>query len=69
MRPLPPHVGTSSGQDRLDIGGQTLGIRTSTLEEKATAVDMLGVLCAAMGKYLMPHYPSIIDATLPLLKF
>lgn len=53
----------------IEIGGQMLGIRTAVLEEKATAVEMLCLLCDTLGSRLLPQYPKIIDTILPLLKF
>ncbi|KAG0147831.1 hypothetical protein CROQUDRAFT_714840 [Cronartium quercuum f. sp. fusiforme G11] len=57
------------GWQSVVVGGQSFGIRTSELEEKAGALDALVVLAERMGSWIVPYCEQIVEAVLPLLRF
>ncbi|KAF9194751.1 hypothetical protein BGZ49_003131 [Haplosporangium sp. Z 27] len=51
------------------INGQQIGIKTTVLEEKCTAVEMLICYARELGPGFRPYIEKVRDIVLPLLKF
>jgi hypothetical protein len=51
------------------IYAQRIGINTSLLEEKATAVDTLYQLCLALEEHFFPYLQDTAKLLIPLLKY
>ncbi|KAI3644716.1 hypothetical protein MP228_010880 [Amoeboaphelidium protococcarum] len=57
------------GWEFLKIEGQQFGIKTTALDEKRTAVEMLVCYAREMGAHFQPYAERVLDICLPLLKF
>ncbi|KAI8140976.1 armadillo-type protein [Fennellomyces sp. T-0311] len=57
------------GWDFVAINGQHIGIKTSVLEEKHTAIEMLVSYARDLGAGFLPYVASVLEIALPLLKF
>ncbi|KAI8975382.1 armadillo-type protein [Mycotypha africana] len=57
------------GWEFVGIHGQQIGIKTSVLEEKNTALDMLVTYARDLGAGFLPYVPEVFQLALPLLKF
>ncbi|KAG0747446.1 hypothetical protein G6F57_000579 [Rhizopus arrhizus] len=57
------------GWEFVGINGQQIGIKTSVLEEKSTAVEMLVSYARDLGAGFLPYVPEVLEIALPLLKF
>ncbi|PVZ98231.1 hypothetical protein BB558_005779 [Smittium angustum] len=57
------------GWEFATISGQQIGIRTSVLEEKCTAVEMLICYARELGAGFEPYSKQVLELVLPLLKF
>eukprot|EP00002_Diphylleia_rotans_P019939 TRINITY_DN385_c0_g1_i1.p1 TRINITY_DN385_c0_g1~~TRINITY_DN385_c0_g1_i1.p1 ORF type:complete len:1092 (-),score=290.69 TRINITY_DN385_c0_g1_i1:178-3453(-) len=53
----------------IQLGDQTIGIRTSILEEKANACQMLCSFLQDLKEFMLPHLSDIVSLMVPLLKF
>ncbi|KAF9103746.1 hypothetical protein BGX27_010397 [Mortierella sp. AM989] len=51
------------------VNGQQIGIKTTVLEEKCTAVEMLICYARELGSGFRPYIEKVRDIVLPLLKF
>lgn len=51
------------------IGETCLSIRTSTLEEKATACSMLLCYVDELAEGFLPYVKQVVEIMVPLLKF
>ncbi|OMJ17419.1 Importin subunit beta-3 [Smittium culicis] len=60
---------SEDGWEFANISGQQIGIRTSVLEEKCTAVEMLICYSRELGAGFEPYAKSVLDLILPMLKF
>ncbi|KAI9339498.1 armadillo-type protein [Pilaira anomala] len=60
---------TDDGWEFVGINGQQIGIKTSVLEEKHTAVEMLVSYARDLGAGFLPYVPEVLEIALPLLKF
>ncbi|ORX52437.1 ARM repeat-containing protein, partial [Hesseltinella vesiculosa] len=60
---------TEEGWEFVGISGQQIGIKTSVLEEKHTAMEMLVSYARDLGAGFVQYIPSVLDIALPLLKF
>ncbi|KAI8073867.1 armadillo-type protein [Gongronella butleri] len=60
---------TEEGWEFVGINGQQIGIKTSVLEEKHTAMEMLVSYSRDLGAGFVQYVPSVLDIALPLLKF
>lgn len=49
--------------------GQTVGIRTSTIEDKCQAFETLVIYCSTLGSRFAPYLPQCLELTLPSLRF
>lgn len=57
------------GYETVDIEGQQVGIKTSSIEEKCRAFEMLVVHCSTMGVKFAPWLPQILQLVVPGLSF
>ncbi|KAF9415626.1 hypothetical protein BGZ76_004776, partial [Entomortierella beljakovae] len=53
----------------IGVDGQQIGIKTTVLEEKCTAVEMLICYARELGPGFRPYIERVRDIVLPLLKF
>ena len=53
----------------INLGDKLVAIRTSTLEEKATACSMLGCYIDELREGFFPYVKQVADIMVPLLKF
>ncbi|OLY77768.1 Importin subunit beta-3 [Smittium mucronatum] len=60
---------SEDGWEFATISGQQIGIRTSVLEEKCTAVEMLICYSRELGAGFEPYAKTVLDLILPMLKF
>lgn len=51
------------------MDGQTLGIRTSSIDEKCQAFETLVIYCSTLGSHFAPYLSQTLEITLPALKF
>ncbi|CAG8599846.1 7803_t:CDS:10, partial [Ambispora leptoticha] len=57
------------GWEFVGVEGQQIGIKTTVLEEKCTAVEMLICYARELGAAFQPYVESVLEIVLPLLKF
>ncbi|KAG0331637.1 hypothetical protein BG000_010719 [Podila horticola] len=57
------------GWEFVGVDGQQIGIKTTVLEEKCTAVEMLSCYAQELGSGFRPYLEKVRDIVLPLLKF
>jgi HEAT repeat protein len=57
------------GWEFVGVDGQQVGIKTTVLEEKCTAVEMLICYARELGAGFLPYITQVLDIVLPLLKF
>ncbi|RKP36795.1 armadillo-type protein [Dimargaris cristalligena] len=57
------------GWEFVTFNGKQIGMRTSYLEEKCTAVEMLICYARQLGAGFQPYADQILEIVLPLLKF
>ncbi|KAJ7634928.1 armadillo-type protein [Roridomyces roridus] len=57
------------GWETVSMDGQTLGIRTSAIEEKCQAFETLVIYCSTLGPRFAPYLSQSFDVTLPSLRF
>uniref|UniRef100_A0A7S1TKG4 Importin subunit beta-1/Transportin-1-like TPR repeats domain-containing protein n=1 Tax=Erythrolobus australicus TaxID=1077150 RepID=A0A7S1TKG4_9RHOD len=57
------------GMETIKIGDKRIGIKTSGLEDKATAVGMIACFVAELGVGFLPYVESTAQLMVPLLKF
>ncbi|KAF7725557.1 hypothetical protein EC973_009512 [Apophysomyces ossiformis] len=57
------------GWEFVGINGQQIGIKTSVLEEKHTAIEMLVSYARDLGAGFLPYVAPVLELALPLLKF
>ncbi|KAG9306967.1 hypothetical protein G9A89_000881 [Geosiphon pyriformis] len=57
------------GWEFIGVAGQQIGIKTTVLEEKCTAVEMLICYARELGPAFQPYVENVLDIVLPLLKF
>ncbi|KAI8992324.1 armadillo-type protein [Pilobolus umbonatus] len=57
------------GWEYVGINGQQIGIKTSVLEEKHTAMEMLVSYARDLGAGFLPYVGQVLEISLPLLKF
>ncbi|KAK7023689.1 importin subunit beta-3 [Paramarasmius palmivorus] len=57
------------GWETISMDGQTLGIRTSTIEEKCQAFETLVIYASTLQGRFAPYLASSLEVTLPALKF
>ncbi|KAJ3017191.1 hypothetical protein HKX48_003673 [Thoreauomyces humboldtii] len=55
--------------EMLEIDGKRIGIKTTILEEKCTAVEMLICYARELGAGFAPYAKEVMDTVLPLLRF
>ncbi|CAO3670398.1 hypothetical protein G6F70_006836 [Rhizopus microsporus] len=60
---------SEEGWEFVGINGQQIGIKTSVLEEKSTAVEMLVSYARDLGAGFLPYVREVLEIALPLLKF
>lgn len=60
---------TEEGWEFVGINGQQIGIKTSVLEEKHTAIEMLVSYARDLGAGFLPYVAQVLEIALPLLKF
>lgn len=60
---------SEDGWEFVGINGQQIGIKTSVLEEKHTAIEMLVSYARDLGAGFLPYVPQVLEIALPLLKF
>ncbi|PVV04701.1 hypothetical protein BB560_000793 [Smittium megazygosporum] len=60
---------SEDGWEFTSISGQQVGIRTSILEEKCTAIEMIVCYARELGPGFEPYAKQVLDLVLPLLKF
>lgn len=53
----------------VSVEGQKIGIKTTVLEEKCTAVEMMTAYAQALGGSFQPYIEPVLEVVLPLLKF
>ncbi|RHZ80549.1 hypothetical protein Glove_134g184 [Diversispora epigaea] len=57
------------GWEFVGVEGQQIGIKTTVLEEKCTAVEMLICYARELGPAFQPFVENVLEIVLPLLKF
>ncbi|CAG8478858.1 3893_t:CDS:10 [Diversispora eburnea] len=57
------------GWEFVGVEGQQIGIKTTVLEEKCTAVEMLICYARELGPAFQPYVDNVLEIVLPLLKF
>ncbi|KAF9578472.1 hypothetical protein BGW38_005703, partial [Lunasporangiospora selenospora] len=57
------------GWEFVGVDGQQIGIKTTVLEEKCTAVEMLICYARELGAGFRPYIEQVRDIVVPLLKF
>ncbi|KAK7012698.1 armadillo-type protein [Favolaschia claudopus] len=57
------------GWETVNMDGQTLGIRTSAIEEKCQAFETLVIYCSTLGPRFAPWLAQTFEVTLPSLRF
>ncbi|KAG6865210.1 hypothetical protein C0991_004411 [Blastosporella zonata] len=57
------------GWETVVMEGQTLGIRTSAIEEKSQAFETLVIYCSTLGARFAPYILPTLEVTLPALSF
>ncbi|KAF5376326.1 hypothetical protein D9615_008446 [Tricholomella constricta] len=57
------------GWETVVMDGQTLGIRTSAIEEKCQAFETLVIYCSTLGARFAPYLAQSLEVTLPALRF
>mmetsp|Transcript_481 Transcript_481/g.866 ORF Transcript_481/g.866 Transcript_481/m.866 type:complete len:1101 (-) Transcript_481:101-3403(-) len=57
------------GLETIKIGDKRIGIKTSALEDKATAVGMIACFVSELGPGFMPYVEQTAQLMVPLLKF
>ncbi|KZP09493.1 ARM repeat-containing protein [Athelia psychrophila] len=57
------------GWETLELDGQTVGIRTSAIEEKCQAFETLVIYCSTLGGRFAPYLSQSLELTLPSLRF
>ncbi|TFK34400.1 ARM repeat-containing protein [Crucibulum laeve] len=57
------------GWETISMDGQTLGIRTSAIEEKCQAFETLVIYCSTLGPRFAPYLAQTLEVTLPSLRF
>ncbi|KAA8499564.1 Importin-5 [Porphyridium purpureum] len=57
------------GMETIRIGDKRIGIRTSALDDKATAVGMIACFVAELGAGFFPYVEQTAQVMVPLLKF
>ncbi|KAI9310005.1 armadillo-type protein, partial [Dichotomocladium elegans] len=60
---------SDDGWEFVGINGQQIGIKTSVLEEKHTAIEMLVSYARDLGAGFLPYVGEVLDIAIPLLKF
>ncbi|KAG0325589.1 hypothetical protein BGZ99_000415 [Dissophora globulifera] len=60
---------SEDGWEFVGVNGQQIGIKTTVLEEKCTAVEMLICYARELGPGFRPYIEKVRDIVLPLLKF
>ncbi|ORZ24178.1 armadillo-type protein, partial [Absidia repens] len=60
---------TDDGWEFVGINGQQIGIKTSVLEEKHTAIEMLVSYARDLGAGFIQYVGPVLEIALPLLKF
>ncbi|KAG6886929.1 hypothetical protein C0992_001600 [Termitomyces sp. T32_za158] len=62
-------VEEKEGWETVVMDGQTLGIRTSAIEEKCQAFETLVIYCSTLGARFAPYVLQTLEITLPGLAF
>lgn len=57
------------GYETIRVGGKRIGIRTSALEDKATACTMLACFISELRGGFVPYVQQVVELMVPLLKF
>ncbi|CAG8499248.1 1824_t:CDS:10 [Acaulospora colombiana] len=57
------------GWEFVGVEGQQIGIKTTVIEEKCTAVEMLICYARELGPAFHPYVENVLEIVLPLLKF
>ncbi|CAG8626806.1 8999_t:CDS:10, partial [Acaulospora morrowiae] len=57
------------GWEFVGVDGQQIGIKTTVMEEKCTAVEMLICYARELGPAFQPYVENVLEIVLPLLKF
>lgn len=57
------------GWETILMDGQTVGIRTSAIEEKCQAFETLVIYCSTLGPRFAPYLSQALELTLPSLRF
>jgi importin-5 len=66
---IPDEYSPEEGWELLDVNGKTIGIRTSMLDDKCTAIEMLVCYVQEMGPLFHTFVENIMQMLLPLLSF
>jgi len=61
--------GDKDGWETIELEGQQVGIKTSSIEEKCQAFEMLVIHCSTMGVKFAPWLPQVLELVLPGLTF
>ncbi|KAF6749808.1 armadillo-type protein [Ephemerocybe angulata] len=65
----PETLEEKEGWEIIEMEGQTLGIRTSSLDDKCQAFETLVIYCSTLGSCFAPWLSQTLEITLPALKF
>lgn len=57
------------GWETVQLDGQTVGIRTSAIEEKCQAFETLVIYCSTLQARFAPYLSQSLELTLPSLRF
>ncbi|KAL1730373.1 armadillo-type protein [Schizophyllum commune] len=57
------------GWETITMAGETIGIRTSEVEDKCQALEMLVIYCSTLGPKFAPYMAPTLEVSLPCLRF
>jgi hypothetical protein len=62
-------IGEREGWETISMDGQTVGVRTSAIEEKCQAFETLVIYSSTLGSRFAPYLAQCLELALPSLKF
>jgi len=61
---------SDDGWDVMQASNDTkVGVKTAVLDDKATAVDLMGIYAKNMGHHFAKHVPKTLEISVPLINF
>lgn len=62
-------VDEREGWDTLVVDGKTVGIRTSTIDDKCQAFETMVIYCSTLGSQFAPYVSQCLELSLGSLRF